>query len=44
VIRTEAQNDLRRLACIATRIPVRVDPKLYVTEQLKKENYWETKL
>ncbi|HEX5606841.1 MAG TPA: Rieske 2Fe-2S domain-containing protein [Candidatus Binatia bacterium] len=42
VIRTEAQNDLRHLACIASKIPAHWDPNLYVTEQLKKENYWET--
>jgi phthalate 4,5-dioxygenase len=42
VIRTEAQNDLRHLACIASKIPAHLDPKLYVTEQLKKEKYWET--
>src|SRR5262245_11871291 len=37
VIRTEAQNDVRHVACIATTIPSTLDPKLYVTEQLKKE-------
>ncbi len=42
VIQTEAQNDVRHVACIATKIPSTVDPKLYVTEQLKKEKYWET--
>jgi phthalate 4,5-dioxygenase len=42
VIRSEAQNDLRHLACIATKIPASTDPKTYVTEQLKKEKYWET--
>jgi hypothetical protein len=41
VIRTEAQNDLRQVACIATTIPADTDPKKYVTEQLKKEKYWE---
>jgi nitrite reductase/ring-hydroxylating ferredoxin subunit len=44
VIRTEPQNDLRHLACIASKIPAHLDPKLYVTEQLKKEKYWETNL
>ena len=42
VIRTAAQNDLRHVACIATKIPASSDPKTYVTEQLKKEKYWET--
>ena len=42
VIRTESGNDLRHVACIATKIPAQLDPKLYVTEQLKKEKYWET--
>jgi hypothetical protein len=42
VIRTEAQNDLRHVACIATTIPADTDPKQYVTEQLKREKYWET--
>jgi phenylpropionate dioxygenase-like ring-hydroxylating dioxygenase large terminal subunit len=41
VIRTEAQNDVRHVACIATKIPATVDPKQFVTEQLKKEKYWE---
>jgi len=43
VIRTEAQNDLRHLACIASKIPAHLDPQLYVNEQLQKERYWETK-
>ena len=42
VIRTAAQNDLRHVACIATKIPASCDPKMYVTEQLKKEKYWKT--
>ncbi len=42
VIRSAAQNDLRHVACIATKIPASTDPKTYVTEQLKKEKYWET--
>ena len=42
VIRTEPENDLRHVACIATKIPASTDPKMYVTEQLKKERYWET--
>jgi nitrite reductase/ring-hydroxylating ferredoxin subunit len=41
VIRTEAANDVRHVACIATKIPASVDPKQYVTEQLKKDKYWE---
>jgi hypothetical protein len=41
VIRTAEQNDLRHLACIATKMPASRDPKAYVVEQLKKENYWE---
>ena len=41
VIRTGAQNDLRHVACIATKIPSTLDPKQYVIEQLKKEKYWE---
>jgi hypothetical protein len=44
VIRTDAQNHLRHVACIATKIPAEVDPQRYVTEQLKKEKYWETNL
>jgi hypothetical protein len=42
VIRTAEQNDLRHVACIATKIPATIDPKVYVAEQLKKEKYWET--
>ena len=42
VIHTEAENDVRHVACIATKIPATVDPKQYVTEQLKKERYWES--
>jgi phthalate 4,5-dioxygenase len=41
VIRSEAQNDLRHVACIATKIPADSDPKRYVVEQLKKDRYWE---
>src|SRR5262245_45191667 len=41
VIRTKEQNDLRHVACIATKIPLTRDPKEYVVEQLKKEKYWE---
>ena len=37
VIRTAEQNDLRHVACIATKIPSTRDPKAYVVEQLKKE-------
>jgi len=44
VIRSEAQNDLRHVACIATKIPAESDPQRYVTEQLKKDKYWETNL
>jgi len=42
VIRTAEQNDLRHVACIATKIAAASDPKAYVTEQLKKPRYWET--
>jgi phenylpropionate dioxygenase-like ring-hydroxylating dioxygenase large terminal subunit len=42
LIRSEKANDLRHLACIATKIPATQDPKQYVTEQLSKERYWET--
>jgi phenylpropionate dioxygenase-like ring-hydroxylating dioxygenase large terminal subunit len=42
VIRTAEQNDLRHVACIATKIPATIDPKVYVAEQLKQEKYWET--
>jgi hypothetical protein len=41
VIRTPEQNDLRHLACIVAKIPASNDPKQFVTEQLKKEKYWE---
>jgi hypothetical protein len=41
VIRTPEQNDLRHVACIATKIASTRDPKEYVVEQLKKEKYWE---
>lgn len=41
VIRTPEQNDLRHVACIATKIPATSDPKTYVAEQLQKEKYWE---
>jgi hypothetical protein len=42
VIRADVQNDLRRVACIATKISAELDPQRYVTEQLKKDKYWET--
>jgi hypothetical protein len=42
VIRTAEQNDLRHVACIATKIPSNRDPNAYVAEQLKKAKYWET--
>ena len=42
VIRTAEQNDVRHVACIATQIPLDIDPQNYVTEQLKKEKYWES--
>ncbi len=42
IIRSTEQNDLRHIACIATKIPVSSDPKAYVAELLKKEKYWET--
>ncbi len=41
VIRTAEQNDVRHVACIATKIPASRDPKCYVVEQLKKDKYWE---
>ena len=41
VIRTPEQTDVRHVACIATTIPASQDPKVYVTEQLKKDKYWE---
>ena len=41
VIRTPAQNDMRQVACIVTKIPSSKDPKQYIAEQLKKEKYWE---
>jgi phthalate 4,5-dioxygenase len=41
VIRTTEANDMRHVACIATKIPSTKDPKEYVVEQLKKEKYWE---
>jgi hypothetical protein len=41
VIRSEKDNDLRHVACIATKIPATQDPNQYVTEQLKKERSWE---
>jgi phthalate 4,5-dioxygenase len=41
VIHTPEQNDLRHLACIVAKIPTTLDPKQFVTEQLKKEKYWE---
>jgi phthalate 4,5-dioxygenase len=41
VIRTAEQTDVRHVACIATTIPTSRDPKAYVTEQLKKDKYWE---
>ena len=41
VIHTPEQNDLRHVACIVAKIPVSQDAKQFVTEQLKKEKYWE---
>jgi phthalate 4,5-dioxygenase len=41
VIRTTEANDMRHVACIATKIPSTKDPREYVVEQLKKEKYWE---
>jgi phthalate 4,5-dioxygenase oxygenase subunit len=41
VIRTTEANDMRHVACIATKIPSTKDPKEFVVEQLKKEKYWE---
>jgi len=41
VIRSAEQADVRHVACIATTISARQDPKTYVVEQLKKEKYWE---
>jgi hypothetical protein len=42
VIRTADANDMRHVACIASKISSELDPKQYVAEQLKKEKYWET--
>ena len=42
VIRTVEANDMRHVACIASKISSELDPKQYVAEQLKKEKYWET--
>jgi phenylpropionate dioxygenase-like ring-hydroxylating dioxygenase large terminal subunit len=41
VIRTADANDMRHVACIASKISSVLDPKQYVVEQLKKEKYWE---
>lgn len=41
VIRAPEQNDLRHVACIVAKIPTSQDPKQFVSEQLKKERYWE---
>lgn len=41
VIRSAEQNDLRHVACIATKIPADIDPKQFVTETLKRDKYWE---
>jgi phenylpropionate dioxygenase-like ring-hydroxylating dioxygenase large terminal subunit len=41
IIRNAGQNDLRHLACIVAKIPVSKNPNQFVTEQLKKEKYWE---
>jgi phthalate 4,5-dioxygenase len=37
------QNDLRHVACIVAAIPASQDPREYVSEQLKKDRYWESK-
>jgi phthalate 4,5-dioxygenase len=42
VIRTPEENDLRHLACIVAKVPATTDAKLFVSEQLRKEKYWET--
>ena len=41
VIRTAAQNDLRHVACIVTKIPSAIDPKQHIAELLKQKKYWE---
>jgi hypothetical protein len=41
VICTAEQNDVRHVACIATKISASRDPKTYVVQQLKKDKYWE---
>jgi phthalate 4,5-dioxygenase oxygenase subunit len=41
VIRTADANDMRHVACIASKISSVLNPKHYVAEQLKKEKYWE---
>jgi phthalate 4,5-dioxygenase len=41
VIHSEAQNDLRHVACIATQIPASSNPAQYVVNALKSEKYWE---
>ena len=41
VIRSEAQTDLRHVACIATQIPASRNPAQYVVDALKSEKYWE---
>ena len=41
VIHMPDQNDLRQVACIVAKIPTSRDPKQFVTEQLKKDKYWE---
>lgn len=42
LIRSAAQNDLRQIACIVTKIPASKDPKQYLDEVLQTEKYWET--
>ncbi len=41
VVRSAEQNDLRHVACIATKIPADLDPKRFVREALKHDKYWE---
>ena len=38
---TAADNDMRQVACIVTKIPSTENPKDYIAEVLQKEKYWE---
>lgn len=44
LIRTPAENDMRQVACIVTKIPANKDPKQFITEALTKEKYWEASI